>query len=405
MLLPLKDHTGTRRGFVQSSAAGLLILKPSTVFGTQANSAVEIGIVGCGGRGTWIGDLLLKNSDARIVALAEVYRERLDRNAQHFQVDSGRLYHGPDAGAALAQSKLDGVVIESPPFFHPEQAMAAVNAGRHVYCAKPIAVDVPGCKLFLEAGRQAQGKVSFLADFQSRARPVFQEAVMRIQRGDIGQPMLAQIYYYAGRPNPDQFKPGMDPGLARMLNWFQDRALSGDIIVEQNIHVIDMANWYLGAHPLKAHGGAGGRAVWTGTRFDYGDAWDRFTVTYEYPNNCQASFSSNQLTNAYSSLTVRCFGTKGAADTNYGGGVRITGANAWNGTQQDDTFTGGAIANIKAFVASIRSREYLNNAPAAVDSTLTAILGRMSAYTGREVTWEQMMRSTERFQHKLSLKW
>jgi predicted dehydrogenase len=399
----MTEESTSRRSFVASSA-GLLILKPETVFGTQANSAIELGIVGCGGRGNWIGDLFLKNSETRIVALADVVRQRLDEAARKFNVDGSRAYHGPDAGRQLAASKLDAVAIESPPFFHPEQAMAAVNEGKHVYCAKPIAVDVPGCNAFLAAGRKAKGKLSFLADFQTRARPVFQEAAARIHRGDIGAPALAQVYYYAGRPNEDKSKPGMDPGLARILNWVQDRALSGDIIVEQNIHVIDMANWFLQGHPVKAYG-TGGRTGWSGTRYDYGDAWDHFAVTYYYPGGCQASFSSHQLTNSYSSLTVRCFGTKGAADTNYGGLVRITGENPWTGAQKDDTFTGGAIANIKAFVASLHSRDYLNNAESAVDSTLTSILGRMAAYHGREVTWDEMMKSRERYEHNLTLRW
>ena len=128
-------------------------------------------------------------------------------------------------------------------------------------------------------------------------------------------------------------------------------------------------------------------------------------MTYVYPGNVHATFSSNQLTKSYESLTVRCFGKKGAADTNYGGLVRITGENAWMGAEKDDTFTGGAITNIKDFVASIHSGNYLNNAESAVESTLSCILGRTAAYEGREVSWDEMLKKNERYEVNLKLNW
>jgi myo-inositol 2-dehydrogenase / D-chiro-inositol 1-dehydrogenase len=199
----------------------------------------------------------------------------------------------------------------------------------------------------------------------------------------------------------------MDPEQKRMAFWFGDRVISGDIIVEQNIHVIDMANWYLGAHPLKANG-TGGRTDWTGTTYDYGDAWDHFAVNFWYPNNVHASFSSNQLTRMFSDLCVRCFGALGCADTHYGGLVRITsereGRN-WQGTEKDDTFRGGCITNVKNFIESIRASKPINNAADAVESNLTGILGRMAAYQERTVTWDEMLASTERWELNLKLNW
>src|SRR5262249_6569750 len=162
---------------------------------------------------------------------------------------------------------------------------------KHVYLAKPVAVDVPGCRSIVESGKRAAAKnKSFLVDFQSRSQPVFQEAVSRIRRGDIGKPVMAQVLYYAGRPSKDKGTPGMDVGQQRVMNFYMDKVLGGDIIVEQNIHVIDMANWYLGAHPEKAYG-TGGRTDWRGTGYDAGDAWDHFIVTYWYPGEVQAAFS------------------------------------------------------------------------------------------------------------------
>jgi predicted dehydrogenase len=394
-----------RRDFVKTAAAGLLILKPATVFGSQANSAVEVGLIGCGGRGNWLAPFFPEYTGARIVALADVIQEHLDSTVKTFKVDSSRAYYGPEAYKELAHSKLDAVIIETPPIYHPLHAEEAVKAGKHVFCAKPIAVDVPGCQSFQASGKQAaQKNLSFWADFQTRAQEVYQQAAKRVHQGDIGKPAFAQVLYYAGRPVKDRGTPGMDPGERRLLNFFTDKVLSGDIIVEQNIHVIDVANWLLQGHPLKATG-TGGRTDWSGTPYDTGDAWDHFQVTYWYGNEVQADFSSNQLTNSFSDLCVRVFGIKGCADTHYGGLVRITGDNAWLGAEKDDTFKQGCVNNIKAFVASIRDGKPINNADQSAESNLTAILGRMAAYQQRLITWEEMMKSKERLHADLKLKW
>jgi len=400
------EPTTDRRAFLTSSAgaASFTILRPETVFGSQANSTVEVGIIGAGGRGNWIGAFFPEFAGAKVVAFADVIRQRLDATREKFKVDASRAYYGPEAYKELAQSKLDGVVIETPPYYHPEHAMAAVEAGKHVFLAKPVAVDVPGCKTILEAGKRAQGKVSFLVDFQTRAQPVYQEAAARIHRGDIGKTMMAQVFYYAGRPSQDKSQPGMDPGQARLLNFYMDKVLGGDIIVEQNIHVIDVANWFLQGHPTMAFG-TGGRGDWSGTNYNTGDAFDHFLVTFWYPNGVHADFSSHQITRHFSDLCVRCFGLKGAADTHYGGSLRITGENAWSGAEKDDTFRQGAINNVKAFVDSIRTGKLVNNAAQAVESNLTCILGRMAAYRGRVVTWDEMMGSNEKLEASLKLRW
>jgi predicted dehydrogenase len=404
MLSP-SNEGGARRAFLKTAGAGLLVLRPQTVFGTQANSAVEVGIIGCGSRGNWIGAFFPEFAGARVVALADVIQDHLEPTRVKFGVDAARAYYGPQAFRELANSKLDAVVIETPTYFHPEQAQAAVEAGKHVFMAKPMAVDVPGCRSVLASAKKAAEKnLSYLVDFQTRAQPVFQEAAGRVHRGDLGKVAFAQVYYYAGRVVKDKSRPDMDPGQARVLNFYMDRVLGGDIIVEQNIHVIDVANWYLQSHPVKAFG-TGGRTDWSGTAYDAGDAWDHFVVTYWYPNDMHVSFTSNQLTNSFGDLCVRCFGVKGAVDSHYGGLVRITGENAWLGAEKDDTFRQGAINNVKAFVGSIRDGKPVNNAETAVESNLTAILGRTAAYQQRTVTWEEMMASEEKWEADLKLRW
>jgi predicted dehydrogenase len=263
-----------RREFL--GKAGLLLVSSQTAFGYQANSTVDLGLVGCGSRGNWITPLFQEFTGARLVAVADVVKDKLDATRDKFKVDVGRAYYGPQAYGELASSKLDAVVIETPPYYHPEQAMAAVDAGKHVYLAKPAAVDVPGCKTVEAAGRKARGNVSFLVDFQTRAQPVFQELAQRTHRGDIGKIAFVEALYYAGRPWNGTADPS-DPGRMRMSAFYMDKVLGGDIIVEQNIHTLDVVNWLLNGRPVKAFG-TGGRTDWKGTKWEFGDALDHFLV-------------------------------------------------------------------------------------------------------------------------------
>ena len=391
--------TTARRTFLQSTAGagGLMILKPETVFGSQANSSLELGIVGLGGRGNWIGGHFREQTLTRIVALADPFRDRLESAREKFSVEPSRLYGGLNGYRDLLASKIDAVAIESPPYFHPEQAAAAVAAGKHVYLAKPLAVDVPGCKSILASGEKAKGKISFLVDFQTRVRPVFIEAAGRIARGEIGAPVMGHVYYHNGRLRPKNVA-GESAAQARLRNWVFDKVLSGDVIVEQHIHVIDVANWFLQAPPLKAFGTGGRKA-----RTDVGDAWDHFLVTYWYPNDVKVDFSSNQFTKGFNDMCIRIYGINGTMDTHYNGYLRMTGDQEWNGGEKDDTFTGGAIQNVKNFVESVRTGKYLNNVPESVRSNLTAILGRTVAYKEKMVTWDEMMKSGEKLEANLKL--
>ena len=400
-----------RREFLASSTAtaGLLLLKPETAFGSQANSAVEVGIVGAGGRGVWIGEFFTGQAGARVVALADAFVDRLETAQKKFGVASTRLYRGLEGYRDLVASKLDAVVVETPPYFHPEQVAAAVAAGKHVFVAKPVAVDVPGCRSILESGERAKGKVSFLVDFQTRAQPVFQEAAARVHRGDIGKPALGHVFYHGsgGDPLP---RAGWSGDEARLRLWARDRVLSGDIIVEQNIHALDVANWYLRGHPLKATG-SGGRTV----RMKWGDCWDFFVVNYLYPGEVSVDFSSVQFAKGFYDICIRVYGSAGTIDSHYGLGARfgvdprydgyvtISGEHPWKGADRDDTFTTGAIANVKRFADSIRTGQYLNNAAESVDSNLTCILGRTAAYRSGTVTWDEMLDLNIRLEARLKI--
>ncbi|MCL4402057.1 MAG: Gfo/Idh/MocA family oxidoreductase [Acidobacteria bacterium] len=389
-----------RRGFLKGSAAGVLLLKPETVFGSQANSALEVGIIGCGGRGNFIAGLFMEHTGSRIVALADPFRDRMEATVRNLKLTAvPRQYAGLNGYRELLASRPDAVAILSPPYFHPEQAEAALSAGRHIYLAKPVAVDVPGCRSIAQTGEKAKGRVSFLVDWQSRVRPVFQEAVARVHNGAIGKLVFGQVYFHTGRLTPKS-KPGMPAGEARLRDWVFDKVLSGDIIVEQAVHCLDAGNWYARAHPLKARG-TGGREA----RVDVGDCWDHFMAHYWYPGSLKVDFSCEQFAKGFGDYCIRMYGSKGVADSHHAGVVNILGENPWKGTgtEKDPTSLQGPVTNVKNFVESIRAGKLLNNIAPSVESTLTAILGRMACYREDTVTWDEMMRSNEKLSAALQI--
>ncbi|MBN2327368.1 MAG: Gfo/Idh/MocA family oxidoreductase [Candidatus Omnitrophica bacterium] len=390
-----------RRRFLQSTAGAtaFMLVNAQSITGSTANSKIEFGIVGCGGRGNFIARKFQENApdDIRVVAAQDPFADRLEDVQVRFDIDSSRLYRGLDAYHELMNSKLDAVAITSPPYFHPDQVEAAVAANKHVWMAKPVAADAAGCLRIKKQAREAKGKLNFLVDFQTRNSPHFKEALQRVHDGAIGDLVLGHIYYHAGRLGVKS-KPNMSRDEARLRNWVFDIELSGDIIVEQNVHVLDVANWYAGTHPIKAHGTGGRKA-----RVDVGDCWDHFIVTYWYPNGLKVDFSSAQFTKGYDDLCMRMYGSQGTADCHYNGPVRILGDHPWEGVDHDDTWNSGVNNNVKDFVKALRSGDYINHGDEAVQSTLTGVLGRMAAYSGEDVTWDQMMATPEAFDVKLDL--
>ena len=253
-----------RRKFLQSAGAlsAFAILKPETVRGSAANSAVRVGLLGCGNRGGTHAANITKFTDARILALGDLYQDKLDKMRQRYP-DAATTFVGPKAYQQMAESKdVDAIVIATPAYFHPEHLAAVVAAGKHVYCEKPVAVDVAGAKHVLEIGKRAEGRLSLDVGFQIRSAPPFVELVKRIHEGALGDIVCGAAYYYCPLPNYAEY-PGVVGQELRVRHWLQDRVLSGDIIVEQNIHAIDICNWVLGAHPVRAigTGGRNGRAA------------------------------------------------------------------------------------------------------------------------------------------------
>jgi predicted dehydrogenase len=372
------------------------LLAPRTAFGSQANSSIEVGVVGAGGRGHFIGGFF-KEYGARVVAVADPFPAALEKFQTEFKIDGNRLYTGMNGHRELAASKVDAVAVMSPPYFHPDHVGSAVDNGKHVFLAKPAAADTAGCLSIARSGEKAKGKLSFVVDFQTRAVPEFQEAAKRLDRVDIGEFVMGQAYYHTGLAKlPDV--SGLSPHQARLRGWLADKYISGDIIVEQHVHAIDMQARYMKVNPVKAWG-VGGRKA----RTDSGNCWDHFLITYIYPGDVQVEFSSAQFIKGIRDICAKIYGTKGALDAHYDGVVRITGENSWKGGDKVPTFTPGAQKNVRDFLESVRTGNYRNDAQVGANSTLTAILGRTAAYRRTVVTWDEMIKGAEKYEVNLNI--
>ena len=389
----------TRRQFlVRAGAAslGATLLQPQLAHSQTAGPKLDLGLIGCGGRGRWIADLFAASGRFNVAAGADYFPGQTAELAKKYNLPAERCFSGLSGYRKLLDLKLDAVVIESPPYFHPEQAAAAVAAGKHVYLAKPAAVDVPGALLIAESAKlAAQKKQVFLVDFQTRAHPAYQEAVRRVHQGDLGRLVSIYAEYQTNlifQGWDDELRKSSSDPEVRLRTWGVDRVLSGDVIVEQNIHALDVASWFANAEPLKAYGAAG-RA-----RPFVGDCRDHFAVLFFYPNDLVVTFSSKQVGYGYDDIMVRAHGLTGTAETHYSGKVWLR--------SRDDIFNGdsaglygkGAELNIAAFHDAITKGDYSNPTVApSVRSNLTGILGRLAADRQGEVTWKEMLQTAERW--------
>ena len=413
-----------RRAFV-AGAGAFMVIKPELVRGSQRNSAVRIALIGCGGRGTGVAASFTEETSAQYIALADLFQEQTERTQKTLRdaaakrgkpaVDSSMLLYGPKCLEKLLSLKdVDAIHIATPPYFHPQHLEACAAAAKHVYLEKPVSVDVPGAKRVMRAGERLKGKASVAVGFQLRHATPYAQLVERIRRGDIGNIVCGLTHYYAGAiPRPDW--PDATPAQRRLRNWVHDRVLSGDILVEQNIHLIDVSNWVLQGHPVSADG-TGGRAG----RTDKGDAWSHFNVNYTYPNDVHVTLTSTQFIEGAWDVAMRYFGTTGNAEMRYDAPVRITGKNKWDfpglGAPGQVTDTAAAVTGAfkgalddadqkkqQNFIESIVSGKFLSQATQGAESTLSAILGRQAAHTGRRWSWDELLKVDEVWDAKLDV--
>ena len=386
-----------RRAFLATAATATAItaLKPSLVFGAEANSVLDIGLIGCGGRGSWIAKLFADSGKYRLVACADYFQDKADAIGEKYKIDPSRRYTGLSGYKRLLEGKLDAVVIETPPYFHPEHSAAAVDAGKHVYLAKPIAVDAPGCQTVAASGQRATAKKQvFLVDFQTRADANFRDAVGQVHKGAIGSLVMAEAWYPwsgGGRGAPPATPE------QQLRSWYYMLPLSGDFIVEQSIHSLDLVTWIINADPLRARG-TGGHKVRPADSI-----YDHFAVTYSFPNDLVLSFTCIQsIPMVKDEIRARVFGAGGFIDADYYTGVVVRGPETAVRASVGDLYNSGTVVNINEFHDAIVKGDCSNpTVVPSVRSNLTAVLGREAAYRRDELTLAALLKEGKKLEPNL----
>jgi predicted dehydrogenase len=413
----------SRRQFIGGASAAvagaLSAAQIPYVHGQAAGAEIKIGLIGCGGRGTGAaldaigaatrviypasgyhtedaaGDTAAKK-DIKVVALADLFEDRLSRCRKQLdrvghKIGDDLCFTGFDAYKKLLEVKEINYVIQATsPHFRPMHLMAAIQAGKNVFIEKPCAVDAPGIRMVMEAGALAKQKnLGIAAGTQRRHQFDYQETIKRIQDGAIGEIVYARCYWNGGEIWVIDRRPEMSDLEWQIRNWNYFTWLSGDHYVEQHVHNLDIMNWVLGAHPIKAVAAVGGRQV--RTREVHGHIFDHFAVEYEYPNGVRMFSQARQINGCEGKVEEAVVGVNGTS--NCVGGIWPKKGEAWsykgkrtNAYQQEH----------ENLIASIRAGKPINEAQSVAESTMTGILGREAAYSGRSVDWDKALASTKK---------
>jgi len=390
----------TRRNFVRTAAAASIAASFPASFNVfaQGSDAFKVGVIGCGGRGTGAAiDCLKADPAVEIVALGDLAPDRVEsclaRLTKEFpnrvKVPAGNRFSGFDNyKGVLSVPGVNLIVTAAPPGFRPIHVKAAVEAGKHVFMEKPVAVDPVGIRSILAtADLAAKKKLALVAGTQRRHQQRYLEMMKRIQDGQIGEIVAAQVYWNQGDLWVKQREPNMSEIEWQCRNWLYFTWTSGDHIVEQHVHNIDVANWAMGAMPKNVMG-MGGRQVRVAP--EYGNIFDHFAVEFEYPNGVRVTSMCRQTKGCNDRVEERIVGTKGVAWST-SSATRITGAAPWTFEAEE---VNPYVQEHIDLIASIRKGAPLNEGRQVAESTLCAIMGRMSAYTGRAISWDWAMNTS-----------
>ncbi len=394
----------SRREFIQASAAAAsaaVLGSGSPLVFAAESGRVRAGLIGCGDRGTSAAHNCLQSSPhVELVAMGDVFQDRLDRSftelnnkwpADRMKVTPETCFVGFDAYKKVIAADVDLVLLTTPPHFRPEHLTAAVEAGKHVFMEKPAAVDPVGVRKVIAASKLAERKgLSIVAGTQQRRQRQYQEVMKRVHGGEIGEIVAAQCYWHWGDSDwhHELRRPGWSDMEWQIRAWPYFVWLSGDHIVEQHLHNLDIVNWAIGTHPEKCLG-VGGRQARTDP--SYGNIYDHFAVEYVYPGGVRVASMCSQMAGTTSRVSERLTGTKGMTHTTRAGGS-IEGENAYT---YEGEVNSGFVQEHADLIESIRNGTPLNEGLAVAESTLTAIMGRMSAYTGRELKWDWVMNASK----------
>jgi len=394
----------SRRDFIKSSAAlgaASLAVGTNKIFAAGSDK-VRIGLIGCGGRGTHDTTKCLSSAEnVELVAMGDLFKDRLDRCrralgknlADKVKVTEDTCFVGWDAHKKVVGcDDVDMVILTEPPHFRPQHLKAAIEAGKHVFMEKPVAVDPVGVRSVIASSELAEQKnLTIVAGTQMRRISHLVEGIKSIHDGVIGELVGGQCVRL-GEGMLDWGQKERQPGWSDMewqlRRWLFLTWLSGDFIVEMHVHNLDVMNWAFGSHPVQCVG-MGGREVRTAP--EYGDVFDHFAIEYEYPNGVRVEYMGTQIDGFSDRNDQRFVGTKGQAYTDFGR-VVVEGQNkveyAWDKIDP-------CIKQHADQIAAIRQGKRLNEGKRIAESTLTSIMGRMSAYTGRALKWDWAMKASK----------
>lgn len=344
--------------------------------------------------------MIVKHGGYKIAAVADYFDEVVQAAGDKFGVPKERRFSGLSGYKKLIASGVEAVFCETPPYCFAEHVKASVDAGCHVYLAKPLGCDVPGCLSIAESAKKATaGRKVFLVDFQTRTDPYFIEGIKRVHNGDIGKPVLLNsIYTDEGFADPPKAKT-IESRL-RYLVWVNDLELGGGYLVNAGIHAVDVALWIAGSRPVSAMGSSR-----VGIEQPHGDSKRFYSVTYEFENGLILNHWGEHIKNRQE-FTSQCFVycQEGFLETQYTSQVRMLGnKTGYGGGNVGDLYRKGAERNIKTFHKSIINSDYSNpTVKPSVDSTLTTILGREAASRNTKLTMEQVVKENKKLEVNLS---
>lgn len=394
-----------RRTFLHTSAAALAVAAAGSTLlaaqnGSSSHKKLKLGVIGCGGRGTGaVIDFLTAAPDAELVSIGDVFPDRLAGSRNELQTQSqdissrvkledNRCFTGFDAYKNVLKQDVDVVVLATPPHFRPIHLAAAVAAGKHCFIEKPVAVDPAGVRSVMESAAEAERKgLSIVCGTQRRHQSSYLAAIEQIKNGAIGKVIGGSCYWNQGGLWMHERKPEWSDMEWQLRNWLYFAWLSGDHIVEQHVHNLDVMNWAIGSTPIRASG-SGGRQVRTSPA--YGHVFDHFAIEYEYADGVKMTSMCRQIEGCDSRVEEVVIGTEGRMIMSPGR-ARIEGGKTWKYTGDDHN---PYELEHRDLVAAITSGKPINEGKRIAESTLTAIMGRLAAYTGKAVTWEKAIAST-----------
>jgi len=387
-----------RREFIKTTAAASLAAAMPRIPGAyaQGSDTIRVGVVGCGGRGTGAAiDCLSAAPGVEIVAMYDLFLDRIEsslaaikeKQSDKVKVTPARMFTGFDGYQKLsALPEVNLIIMAAPPGFRPMQLKAAIEGGKNVFMEKPVAVDPVGIRSVIASSELAEQKgLAIVAGTQRRHQARYLELMKWVHEGAIGELVGGQCYWNQGDLWVKPREPGMSEIEWQCRNWLYFTWLSGDHIVEQHVHNIDVMNWAFQALPVKVMG-MGGRQARTGP--EYGNIYDHFAVEFEYPDGVRIMSMCRQTKGAAERVEERLVGTKGLA---FGYG-EIKSDAPWKFEGQE---ANPYVQEHTDLIASIRSGKPLNEGRRVAESTMCAIIGRMSAYTGRAINWDWAMTSSQ----------